>query len=250
MEIQGVVTFYDTGFNLFFVHDGTANIYVHWPNANEELHPGRMLEIKGLAAAGQYAPYIASPRIKLGGMAPLPQPIPAKDADLISGSLDAQWLETIGVVRTMQIIGSRLRLHVASGPVRYGVWVRQFSSNSIAGLLDSRVSLRGVLAGEINTARQMTGFQLFVTSMADIKVLEPAPSDLATTKPSMAKTLTSYEMRRHAGHRVRAQGLVAVVRSSQGFVMLDTSGAIEVQCASPTLMAAGDMVDVGGFLSF
>jgi signal transduction histidine kinase len=249
VEVQGLVTLCDAEFKLLFVHDGHASAYVHTPSLAGDFPPGQRLDVKGVARAGQFAPFISQPSFSLLGTEPLPPPLPASEADLLSGRLDAQWVETAGVVTSERLSRGRWRLGITAGPIRYAAYVRRHLTNSNPSLVDSRVSLRGVVLTSLNATRQVTGLRLFVNSMADVRVLEPSPGPPALAKPRLATELLAYQPDLRAGRRVRVQGLVAAVRSGDAFVLLDPSGAVDVHCASNTSVAPGEVVDVTGALA-
>ncbi|MBI5387054.1 MAG: sensor histidine kinase [Verrucomicrobia bacterium] len=248
VEVRAVVICFDPDFKLFFVHDGTGSIYVHNRGPEIEFAPGQLLEIKGAAAAGRFSPILDARLVTKAGTAPLPPAQRASDTHLVSGRLDAQWVETAGVVRSQTLRRGRLYLKLASGPLRFSAYLQQCDTN-VADLVNSRIAIRGLAAVKLDNEGGLAGFQLFANSLADVQVLTPSPSDAASAKPRPAKELHGFGASRLADHRVRAQGLVVARGSRTGFLLQDPTGTIEVQCLSRSDAMPGDVVDATGFLS-
>ncbi len=250
VEIRGVVTLADTDFDLWFVHDGTASVYVHPAPSLRPWERGQLVVVKGVARQGRFAPYVDEPRVSLLGQAPLPEPQPASEADLIGGRLDAQWVQVAGVVRSAEIQSGRLMLDTVSGATRFKAWVQHFETNLVTALVGKRLRLRGVLAAKTAPAGELSGCQLFLDSAADIKMAEPVLTDAPPAEPLLAKDLGSYRLRHHVGERVNVHGFVACQWSHTAFLLSDPTGLVEIQCATNFTFAPGDLVEVAGFLSF
>lgn len=249
MEARGVVTCYDSHFNLCFIHDGTANLYVQVPTVGTPPQVGQFVGISGVAWQGLFAPFLNQPQIQSLGTAPLPEPLRPSEGDLLSGSLDAQWVEVRGVVRSQRRSADKLRLEVVSGQTRFSAWILHTETNATVNLTDRLVRLRGVSAAQVNEQKEPNGFRLFLNSLAEVEVLSALPVDMASLRPSLAKDLSSYSVRRQTGHRLRMQGVVIARLSETGFLMRDPTGVAEVQCGEETSAVPGDVVNVTGFLT-
>jgi hypothetical protein len=80
--------------------DGTASLYL-LANTNQftNFTRGDFLEIHGVTDPGGFAPIVKVTEARKIGGADLPQPRPVSYHELLTGSLDAQWIEISGVVR-------------------------------------------------------------------------------------------------------------------------------------------------------
>ncbi len=244
-----MATCHDTGFNLFFVHDGAAGAYVHLPDVSTEYAPGQNLEIKGVARQGQFAPFIAEPQVRVVGPGSMPAAIAAAGADLLSGRLDAQWVEIRGVVRAARVSQARLQLTVVSGMTRFKAWVRLSQTNQVPDFANREVNLRGVVAAQLNAAKQVEGSQLFLNSLADVRTLDSPSDSAAAAGPVPVRDLQGYRLRREGGRRLQVRGTVAARWSSGGFLLVDPTGSVEVQSVDGARVAPDEVVEVTGFLT-
>src|SRR5215471_18288081 len=89
------------------LQDSTAGIYAlvltNVQDVVGSCSRGDLLKVEGVTGAGQFAPIVIAKAVKKIGTAPVPRAKNVTYQQLITGALDAQWVELEGVVR--QCIG-------------------------------------------------------------------------------------------------------------------------------------------------
>src|SRR6266542_1045437 len=108
VRLRGVVTYEDFEWNMLFVQDLTAGIFVSQSDAREQFRPGQMVEVEGITDPGSYTPTISRARVTVTGEGPLPKPLPRTPRELGNGSEDGNWVEIKGVVRSVTIQNGHL----------------------------------------------------------------------------------------------------------------------------------------------
>ena len=112
--------------------------------------------------------------IEVRGRQPMPAvPTPSLDA-LRAGAFDSQLVSVTGIVRR---VSSDEQKHLyfemrTGGVVLYGQ-VPGFDGPAPEHLVDSAVTVRAVAGAITNSRRQMASLQLFVSTLADIRIDSP-----------------------------------------------------------------------------
>ena len=115
VHLHGVVTYYDPSIGskraVLFVHDATGGIYAELVEGSiEDLTPGTLVDVRGVSGAGEFAPIVNHPQIKVIGHATLPANASRENLSrLKSGALDGQWIEAEGVIRSFVAVGDGRR---------------------------------------------------------------------------------------------------------------------------------------------
>jgi hypothetical protein len=95
-----VITPADPSGQAVILADDTAGIYLL---ANQNLFAARgrgdELEIRGVTDPGEFAPIVRVNNVRRLGSAPIPTPRSVTYQEIITGALDAQFVELTGVVR-------------------------------------------------------------------------------------------------------------------------------------------------------
>jgi hypothetical protein len=104
VRLHGVVTFYDETLFSRFLQDETAGIYLQFPTniIPPALMPGQVVEVTGVGAPGEYAPMVMVEKIEVTGKQALPLAKPVTYEQLASGVEDSQFVEVIGIVRSVR----------------------------------------------------------------------------------------------------------------------------------------------------
>jgi hypothetical protein len=161
VSLSGVII--DTGVagpdrNLIILSDPTAEMYVLvLTNIQKDLgtyHPGDLLKVEGVTGSGQFAPIVLAKSVEKVGTAAIPATKPATYQELITGALDAQWVEVKGVVRQYVKTGAKSdfgRITIATG----GGTVQARFVTSTGGPLqvDAEVTVHAVCLYQFNQKR-------------------------------------------------------------------------------------------------
>ena len=215
--------------------------------------PGDLLKIEGVTGPGQFAPIVIAKSVQKLGTAAIPAAKPATYQELITGALDAQWVEVKGVVRqyvkpeTKSDFG---RITIATG----GGTVQARFITSAAGPMqvDAEVTVHAVCLYQFNQKRQVLNPILQVpreTLVADV------PKKIAPLNPYAAPTRLSgqsaYLFHRKISMRIRIvstfAGLSLIpnpVRSS-GYTLENRVCGFRLRQREDLL--PGDKIDVLGF---
>jgi diguanylate cyclase (GGDEF)-like protein len=118
---------------------------------------------------------------------------------------------------------------------------------ALKDLLDAEVEVTGVAAGKFDDKMQQTGIHLFVSSLANIKVLKRAgasPSSLPVTP--MDKILAVYNVR-DLTPRVRVQGTITYYEPGSAIVLQAGSKSLWIATHTREPLQIGDQADATGF---
>jgi len=178
VEFQATVTFFRSYEDVLFVQDDGLAIYIQTP-VNLTLEPGDRVLIKG-KTHNSYRTEVFANSITVLEHGTIPGPVPATFDQLIRGQLDCQLVKVRAVVRTADIALSNVssnRTINAQGVIDGGVvhiTINSDDTNAIRDLLDSDIEAVGVASGRFDGKNQLTGIDLNVSELSDIKVLKQA----------------------------------------------------------------------------
>jgi hypothetical protein len=245
VRLRGVVTYFDPLWAMMFVQDSTGGIFVDAQNLGEAFAAGDFVEVSGWSDPGNYAPEIIRPTIRRLGRAALPRPTLVPLEQLLTGTEDSQWVETRGVVRSInRLADGQLLLNVVAGQSRFSVVVPGVSGALPMHLLDATVRVSGVCGTLFNQKRQLIGIQHYAPSLDSVRVERTGPADPFATAVVAIDRLTQFTTGAEA-HRVHARGTVTL-RRTESFFVNDATGDVEVKLQAPEIQP-GDEVDIAGF---
>ena len=230
VRLAGVVTHVNPDLRLkarpgagdFFVQDDTGGVYVSPYVLPAGLRVGVAVEVEGRTAPGNFSPVVVPARVRVGGPAPLPAPVPLDLTREGSVWLDAQWVEVWAVVESAEVRNdpdrpAETRLWVATGRGRALVRVPDpgFAARLPAG--GAVVTVRGVCATG-GTTRPPTVF----TAVPPEVVAAPGAG-----KPVPVGQLTRLPIDR----RVTVVGTITAAPGGGRFYLDDGTGGLLVEAA-------------------
>lgn len=231
------------------VADDSSGVYVLAANnVLAPFHRGDLLSLTGVSDPGQFAPILMATSARKLGTAPIPPPRRVNYQQLITGALDAQWVEITGVIQ--QYIapapGSKIRrmiVSVGGGPVH----VRITDPNDPELKEDAEVTIQALCFYQFNQKGQLLNPVLQVPPGIPIKVNKRAPADPFAAPIQSSTSLLRFSPAASFGHRVHIRGVVTHSQSN-GFVWIrDATAGLRLQPASRELPVPGDILDVLGF---
>ena len=229
--------------------DDTAGIYISGPFSTlNQLHLGDAVEIEGVCDPGEFAPILLLKSFHKIGREKVPEPRPATYEQMISGSLDAQWVEVAGVIRHCEpaALGPRRwKFDLATGGGRLTVVV--IATNSPEPLVDAEVRLRGICFYQVNQNRQVIQPELLVPYETLVRVESPAPPEPFSTPVCSIGSLLQFSPNGTYGHRRHVQGVVTACQPHGQLWIQDESGGVRAFIRQTNALALGDEVDVLGF---
>jgi signal transduction histidine kinase len=245
-HFRGVITCVDRAYDLRFLQDDSGGIYLYPFASQEELAPGDLVEATGTMMQGFFAPMLDSARVKIVGKAELPAALPVPLASVAAGAMLGLRIQTEGIVERTESLGDHLWIQIAQGESRVSLSVANADSALLNQLRDARVRVKGVAGAAFNKLHQLTGFQIFIGSLRDLEVIEPAPVDPMTIPIA---SLAHYTARQDNGHRVHLRGIVTLHWPGRETVIQDATGAVSIEKGVRPDVQPGDEIDVNGFLS-
>ncbi|HSY19232.1 MAG TPA: histidine kinase [Candidatus Acidoferrales bacterium] len=246
--VQGIVTYDETNWNgKFFMQDATGGIYVD-SHTQPQPSPGDVLEVSGISHPGGYAPVITKPHWKKLGTAPLPVAKPITIDRLMSGAEDSQRVEISGIVRSVQLSGSRLWIELVSGGYRVRAFAPIPPDTNLQSLVGARVRLRGTAAAAANAdLRHFVTVTLFVPQLADTIVDEAAPSDPFEDPIMPLNGIAQFRKDRSPDSQVHVKGVVTFQRKGEDIFLHDETGGLQVKTRLAGAVAPGAVVEAVGF---
>lgn len=248
VRLKGVVTFYDEGLFSRFVQDETAGISLGGMSNMPALTPGQVVEIVGTTSPGEYAPIIVPNSVTVIGERNLPVASPVSVEELVSGQQDSQFVEVVGVVRSVrfeQELGSYL-IELVTGGERFTAYLKVLPVARTEELVDATVKVRGVCSTLFTSLRQLFGFRLLIARPGDLVIEKPAVSPSEIPVQSI-DSLLQFDPHGVYGHRAKVGGTVIYYQPDVAlFIQGEKNGAF-AQSRLRTGLHVGDQVEVLGF---
>jgi hypothetical protein len=230
--------------NVLFVEDGDDAIFVR-PPSGTHLFVGDRIQVHGTTQAS-FHPIIIADKITLLHHGPAPEPAPAGFDELIRAQHDCKLVTVHATVRAADLVVSRsapirstqLQLLTDGGPIE--AYVDSDDGNAIKNLLDAEVEVTGAAAGKFDDKMQQTGVVLYVSSLANVRVLHRAganPWSLPVTP--MDRILAVYRVRDLTA-RVRVHGTITYYHPGTAVVMQDGSKSLWIATHTHEPLTIGD----------
>ncbi len=249
VRIRGVVTFFNDTTTLF-VQDRTAGMVVERERPLTRARAGDLVEVNGVTSPG-FATKIVNAKLKVLGRSPLPSARLAHYEDLAWGSMDSQWIEIRGVVRSASIVRPRemeilsLDLDTRAGHIL--TRIREFRKEDAGRLVDSVVRIRGVCGSRFNPRKQFLGLRLYVNDMSQVVVEQPGLEDPFQLPITRIAAVGGSSPRNNPGRRIRIRGTVTFAQPGRALAVQDGAHSILATISQTTSVAPGAEVDIVGF---
>ncbi len=232
--------------------DATGGIYLRTAgNLFAPFRRGDYLEIEGQSDPGEFAPIVRVTAARKLGTTTNPPPRAATYHEIITGALDAQWIELTGVVRRYlpPESGSDIfRIHLAAGGGV--VSLRGTLPRDPALQPDAEIRVQAICLYQFNQKRQVLTPVLQLTGSDSVEILKPAPANPFAAPVRPAASLLQFSPDAPAGHRVHVRGVVTFAQSGTSLWLRDASSGLRVQTHQVENLQAGDEIDVLGFPAY
>lgn len=250
VRLRGVVLLVSDGANLT-VADETAGIFVEAkPDSLPGYRRGQLTEVEGVTDPGKFAPVVKLRSTRLVGEGRIPEPRPVTLDELLTGRLDAQWVEVSGLVHSSHAQptasdtnGWEVALSTGGGQLM----VQMSQAQGEAVLADSEVRLRGICFYQFNKARQLLKPILTVPPGEEVVVKTPAPADPYAVPAHAVASLMQFSLEGASGRRVRVRGVVMHSEPGEGFWIRDGVRGLHVRSQGRERLEIGTVVDALGF---
>jgi diguanylate cyclase (GGDEF)-like protein len=252
VHLRAVVTYFDPELNELpdlFMHDATGGIFVEFSQKTDiKLQNGDLVDVSGVSGPGDFAPVVDQPRVRVIGRSHLPEHAQKVTfSQLVSGSLDGQWVEIEGVVHAAHFTAHNVTLDLATngGPLR-ATTLREPGTDYEA-LVDSRIAIRGDVAPVFNWKMQMVGGQLVFPSVGEITVVKAAAGDPFLLPAVPLSQLTRYSPTMGIPHRVHVQGRVILQWPGRKLCIRQESSTLCMDTTQTDRVSEGSRIDAIGF---
>jgi signal transduction histidine kinase len=239
--LEAVVSFQDS-LRTIFVADDTGVTFIYDP-ANPLVEPGDRLRIMGRSHEGVMIGGIEPVAVGTIGKGEPPPPRPIGPDELRSGRWHYHVVELTGVVREIRPAGeagAEVTLTVSGQRVDF---IIETADATFRDLVDARVTVRGLAAGDVNDRRQIVRPYIRVKRLADVEVLDRPPAD-PFARPALP--LAEFQRANLDDRRIKLVG-TAVAAPIAGGVFLRQAGRsvfVETQAEG---IRGGDTVEAVGF---
>ncbi len=253
VKFEGVVTYASLRENWCFVSDTTGGIFVLFKDGKPPaVRRGDAVTVEGVSEPGDYAPIIVANGVGQGvtvtGTKALPEPLRPKERQLLSGTMDSQWVELAGIVRSCRVEeeSQRIILEVAGEGYRFDVMMEDSSFEAGQRLIDAEAKFRGACGTAWNSKGQFAKVLLRVTAQKDIEIQKRGASDPFALPTQNIADLLRFRPDVEWGHRVHLSGVV-LYQSGTQIYLRDRTDDLLVRTDHATALAPGDEIDAIGF---
>jgi diguanylate cyclase (GGDEF)-like protein len=236
-----------------FVEDRGESIYVQ-PSSVVSLLPGDRVLVRGKTKPG-FRPQIVADSVTLLHHGKLPQARPANFDELIRGRRDCDLVRIRGVVRTADMNlnsdkpNSRVLLQIVTGGGVVSVNLDSSDTHLLKTLLDAKVEVAGVASGQYDGKDQMTGIELNVSSLGQIRILKRAVASPWALPPTpMGEIISAYHAQ-ELSHRILVHGVITYAQPGRVVVLQNGLSTLRIKTQSYIPLRVGDLADATGFPS-
>jgi signal transduction histidine kinase len=228
VQLEAVVTYQDP-VGTIFLRDDTGASFVTDPRHNPRVSAGRRLRVGGTTFNGLFIGGIHAESLTLLEQGEAPEPKPITPAIMEAGALHYDWVWLEGVGREIIPTGeTTATLRLLCGDREVEVRFDDFQLAEPPPLVDARLRVAGLAAGDTNDRRQVIRPYLRSRGMKDVTILDPAPVDPFAEPPI---SFTEVGRRRSGGRQVRIEGVVTAVDTTRGLFLHDGERGMFVELA-------------------
>jgi len=246
VRLRGIVTYYDPEAPDLFIQDETAGIYV-FCDRRLPIDRGQQIELTGITGGGDFTPVVVHPKARTFGPGKFPNAPKVSFEQLLTGRLDAQRIESEGIVQSVVFLEKGLNLYVSNGGDRIRLVVPGFQPADLQHLVEARVRFRGVAGATYNGKRQLTGILVFAQNFADLTFEESPHSNASQYPLRRPDELLQFSTKGEYRRRVRVRGVVALQQLGQALFLRDGDQGLMVLTRQAVPVQVGDQVEALGF---
>lgn len=247
VRIQGTVTCVLPEHQAVVVHDGTRGLYVVDRSGRGEGLPklGDRVELEGVTDPGLFAPMVYAGRLVVTGTGVWPEPVAAGWEPLVSGSLDAQWVELRGWVTGVR--SNSVSVLLREGLLEVELRLRDGSCQASKEWEDALVRMRGCLFASWDYQTHQVRAGAVRLYAAEVWVEQPPPRDPFDLPLKSVTALRLFDPGAGLFQRVRVMGQVCL-QDGQELFLRDGGAAVRAWLKGEgPVLAPGAVVEVVGF---
>lgn len=249
VDLEATVIYYRDYEHTMFVQDGDLAVYVQ-SNSTYKVEPGDRIRVVGTTRES-FRPFIVSDSVRVLRHEALPPPVRASFDDLIHARLDCRRITLAGRVLSADIVlgserrSTSIRLLTDGGSA--DVVLDSDVPSVLPALIDAEVEVTGAVSGRFDGKMQMTGIVLHAQTMADVRVIKPAPMSPWALPVTPMDEIVSQFRQRNQSRRVRVQGTITYYMPGSAAVLQDGSRSLWINTQTRADLKAGEQADATGF---
>jgi len=254
VEIEATVTFFRPGESSLFVTDRGSSIYVEFSD-KMGLLPGDRVVVSGVTQASFRSNVMAS-HVRFLSHGHLPAPQPAKFEDLIAARWDCDYVQVNGHVLSAAFDqsdpdtpgaepGIYLQVQIPHGIV-HG-YMAHPGKLSPEDLMESDVTLAGVVAGAFDSKMQMAGVWININSDKDLQILRKPVNDPWSLPEVSLDRVVQFYRHENESERVHISGLLTYYEAGSLAVVENEGKTMLVETQTTLPLHPGQAVEATGF---
>lgn len=249
IDIHGVVTSVSDDYRCLLVQDSTRAVFVWVGDISPEGLPkvGDFCEIQGYSQPADFSPIVIFRKATVLWKGQMLKPINPTRDQLMSGSLDAQYVEIRGLVIATE--DTHMTLLTADGILNLDVYPAP-TGGKWSEFLNSIIRVRGCLVAnwDPRTHRVIVSHPIeFRLNGAIVSVDSPPPVDLFAADKIRAAELMQFNAGFDTFRRVKVCGQVIHCSDEMAYMMDEKTG-LRFQLTQPLQLDPGDEVEVAGLV--
>jgi diguanylate cyclase (GGDEF)-like protein len=249
VAFEATVTYYNPSALNLVVQDKGEAIYVY-ATLSIPLVPGDRVLVRG-TTQDSFRPVVISNDVTKLSHGELPKPVVASFDEMIRGERDCMLVTVRGKVRAADLITfartriTDLQLLIDGGYIE--ALVDSSDANALSNLLDAEVEVTGVVSGKFDGKKQLTGIALFVSTLANVRILKRSGADFRSLPVTpMGKILRGYHIR-DSTSRIRVQGTITYYQPGLAIVLESGATSLWINTQTDQPLRIGDLADAWGF---
>ncbi|MGD0941152.1 MAG: GGDEF domain-containing protein [Terracidiphilus sp.] len=251
VAFESTVTYIRAYENSLFVQDGGIAIWVKVP-LSTTLQPGDRVLIQGKTHA-DFRPDVHSETITILQHGPLPNPAIVTYDDLNHAKFDSILVTVHGVVRAADqqpsrmssVIATRLNILADGGDI--DAYVDSDDPGVLTEFLDSEVEVTGVAWGRFDGKYQLTGNNLFVSSLSQVKILKSGNTNPWAIPVMPMDQIFSSNHIKDSTQRTGVQGTITYYQPGSALVLQNGSTSLWIMTQTRIPLQIGDLAYATGF---
>lgn len=251
VAFEATVTYFRGYEHFMFVQDEDAAIFVRI-HASPTLVPGDRVLVKGTTQAS-FHPIVIADKVALLHHGAMPKPVPTGFDDLIRSQYDSQLVVMRAHVRAADLQVSPLapvqssRLQLLAEGSHIEAYLDSDDAGRLEDLLDAEVEVTGIAAGKFDDKMQQTGVVLYLSSLADVKILKHASDSPWSLPVTPMDQIIAVPHTHGLTPRVRVHGTITYYQPDSAVVLQDGPKSLWIAVHTHEPLKIGDEADATGF---
>jgi diguanylate cyclase (GGDEF)-like protein len=251
VAFEATVTYFRGYENFMFVQDEDSAVFVRL-HASPTLVPGDRVLVKGTTAAS-FQPIVIAGSVTLLHHGVMPKAVPTGFDELIRGQYDSRLVVVHAHVRAADLLVSPLapvqssRLQLLAEGSHIEAYLDCDDPQALEGLLNAEVEVTGIAAGKFDDKMQQTGVVLYVSSLADVKILKRASASPWSLPVTPMDRIIAVPHMNGLTPRVRVHGTITFYQPETAVVLQNGPKSLWIATHTREPLKIGDQADAIGF---